>query len=87
MAVSKVKKRRTATQLAADGFAAMVQKMGLADAVRYVQLFNQGAGNYTRERNAWLDKVSHDQIANLMGKTEKKPTRKRKSGKSQKPDG
>jgi hypothetical protein len=45
MAISKGKKRRNAPQLAADGFAAMVQKLGMADAVRYVQLFHQGAGD------------------------------------------
>jgi hypothetical protein len=87
MAVSKEKKRRTAAQLAADGFAAMVQKMGMADAVRYVQLYHQGAGDYTRERHAWLDEVSHDQIANLLAKTGKKSTRKGKVGKVQKAGG
>ena len=43
----------------------MVQTLGMADAVRYVQLYHQGAGDYTRERHEWLDDVSHDQIANL----------------------
>ena len=84
MAISKEKKRRNAAQLAADGFAAMVQKLGMADAVRYVQLYHQGAGDYTRERHAWLDEVSHDQIVTFMAKTEKKGTRKRKGGKAKK---
>ena len=78
MASSKEKKRRSPAQLAADGFAAMVEKLGMADAVRYVQLYHQGAGDYTRERQAWLDEVSHDQIANLMAKTQKKQAGKRK---------
>jgi hypothetical protein len=59
-------------QLAADGFAAMMQKLGMADAVRYVQLFDQGTGDYTRERHEWLDEVGHEQIASLMARTEKK---------------
>jgi hypothetical protein len=87
MAISKEKKRRNAAQLAADGFAAMVQKLGMADAVRYVQLFHQGAGDYSRERHEWLDDVTHDQIANLMAKTQKKPTRERKGGKIKKTGG
>jgi len=87
MAISKERKRRNAAQLAADGFAAMVQKLGMADAVRYVQLFHQGAGDYTRERHEWLDDVTHDQIANLMAKTQKKPIRERKGGKIKKADG
>ena len=84
MASPTRKKRRTAAQLAADGFAAIVQKLGMADAVRYVQLYHQGAGDYTRERHEWLDDVSHDQIMNLMASTEKKGTRKRKRGDVQK---
>jgi hypothetical protein len=75
------KKRRTAAQLAADGFAAMVQSLGMADAVRYVQLYHQGAGDYTQERHEWLDGVSHDQIANLMARTANQGPRKRKRGK------
>ena len=84
MAISTEKKRRNATQLAADGFAAIVQELGMADAVRYVQLYHQGAGDYARERHEWLDEVSHDQITNLMAKTQKKPARKRKGGAVQK---
>ena len=79
-------KRRNAAQLAADGFAAIVQKPGMADAVRYVQLYHQGAGDYTRERHEWLDDVSHDQIANLLATTEKPGARKRKRGGVQKTD-
>ncbi len=77
MANSTGNKRRSATQLAADGFAAMVQSLGMADAVRYVQLYNQGAGDYTQERREWLDKVNHDQVANLMARTKKKSQRRR----------
>jgi hypothetical protein len=51
MATPTGKKSRSAVQLAADGFAEMVEKLGMADAVRYVQLFNPGAGDYTRERH------------------------------------
>ncbi|MBI3407459.1 MAG: hypothetical protein HY040_03775 [Planctomycetes bacterium] len=81
MATSTKKQRRSAAQLAADGFAAIVQKLGMADAVRYVQLYHQGAGDYTRERHQWLDELSHNQVANLMAKSEKKGARKRKRGK------
>jgi hypothetical protein len=84
MANSTGKKRRNATQLAADGFAAMVKSLGMADAVRYVQLYSQGAGNYTRERHEWLDEFSHDQVANLMARIQKERPRKQKSRKVQK---
>jgi hypothetical protein len=38
MAPSTKKDRRNAAQLAADGFAALVEKLGMAEAVRFVQL-------------------------------------------------
>ena len=84
MASSTKTKRRNAAQLAADGFAALVQKLGMAEAIRYVQLYHQGTGDYTRERHEWLDAVSHDQIANLMAEVEKKSGRRRKGAKVQK---
>ncbi len=55
----------------------MVQSLGMADAVRYVQLYNQGAGDYTHERHKWLDETNHDQVANLMARTKKKSQRRR----------
>ena len=67
MATSRKVRRRNAAQLAADGFAAIVAKVGMAEAVRFVQLYHQGAGDYARERHQWLDALTHDQIANLMG--------------------
>jgi hypothetical protein len=77
-------KRRNPAQLAADGFAALVEKLGMAEAVRYVQLYHQGTGDYARERPEWLDAVSHDQVVNLMARAEKPNPRKRKNRKPQK---
>ena len=80
MASAARKKRRNAAQLAAAGFAAVVEKLGMADAVRYVQLYHQGDGDYTRERRQWLDQLSHEQIADLMEKAKRHSLRKRKRG-------
>jgi hypothetical protein len=82
MASAAGKKRRNAAQLAADGFAAVVEKLGMADAIRYVQLYHQGDGDYTRVRHQWLDRVSHEEIAALMSKVEKNTPRKRKRGRA-----
>jgi hypothetical protein len=82
MASAAGKKRRNAAQLAADGFAAVVEKLGMADAIRYVQLYHQGDGDYTRERHQWLDRLSHEEIAELMSKVEKNAPRKRKRGRA-----
>jgi len=83
MATRAITKRRNAAQLAADGFAAVVEKLGMAEAIRYVQLYHPGVGDYTRERQEWLDAMSHDQVANLMANTTTRGARKRKGAKGQ----
>lgn len=80
MATTTRTKRRTAVELAADAFAAVVEKLGMAEAIRYVQLFQQGAGDYTRERHEWLDQVPHEEVVNLMARAEKPNARRRKRG-------
>jgi hypothetical protein len=71
-------KRRTATQLAADGFAALVEKLGMADAIRYVQLYDQGEGDYSQDRHLWLDPLTHEEVARLMVNAEKKRSSRRR---------
>jgi hypothetical protein len=39
-------------QLRAEGFRALVERLGLADAIRFIQQFHPGFGNYTSERQA-----------------------------------
>lgn len=71
---AKIKRRNTA-QLAADGFAALVEKLGMAEALRYVQLNRQGSRDCARERHVWLDTMSHDQIGELSCRRRAKRTR------------
>jgi hypothetical protein len=78
MATPAKTKWRNATRLAADGFAALVDKLGMADAIRYVQHYDPGEGDYTRERRQWLDQLSHKEVAGLMAKAEKKRSARRK---------
>lgn len=70
--------RRNATQLVADGFAALVEKLGMADAIRYVQRYDQGEGDYTRERHQWLDRLTPEEVAALMAKAERRPSSRTK---------
>ena len=78
MATQLKTKRRTARQLAADGFAALVEKLGMADAIRYLQLYDHGEGDYTRERSQWLDTLSHCEVASLMRKAEQRSSARSK---------
>ena len=56
--------------MAADGFTALVEKLGMADAVRFVQLHDPGRGDYTGDRGLWLADLTHDQVADQMARAE-----------------
>jgi hypothetical protein len=70
-------KARTPEELVKDGFAALVEKLGLADAVRFVQTKHPGEGDYTRDRHKWLDQLSEAEIARLVAERGK-PRRRRR---------
>ena len=72
MAMARRTKHRDASALVADGFSALVEKLGMADAVRYVQLMEPNRGDYTRDRHEWLDNLSDDEIARSVKKAQKK---------------
>jgi hypothetical protein len=44
------------------GLAALFDALGPANTLRFLQIFQSGAGDYTRERHAWLDALSLDEI-------------------------
>ena len=60
--------RRTPKQLKSDGFAALVERIGMADAIRYLQLFDPGSGDYTRERRQWLDRLTPNEVSRFVRK-------------------
>ena len=86
MTTATTLKRRTAAQLAADGFAALVEKLGMAEAVRYVQLFEPGAGDYARDRDEWLNPLSSEQIAKQIAQVPEPSPGKKPRRRNQKPD-
>jgi len=44
------------------GMSALFDALGPANALRFLQLFQPGTGDYTRDRHAWLDGLSLDDI-------------------------
>ncbi len=76
MRATTSKKKRTPAQLAAEGFAALVAKLGIADAIRFLHAHDPGKGNYTRDRSQWLDRLDIQKVVKLMGKTPRKRTKK-----------
>ena len=41
---------RTDEELRREGFAALIAALGVGDAIRFVQLYHPGTGDYTAER-------------------------------------
>lgn len=52
----------TPAELNRRGFQALTKELGLAAAIRYVQQFDHGQGDYTTERQQWADSVSLEDI-------------------------
>jgi hypothetical protein len=44
------------------GLEALLEKLGPVDMVEFMQQFDSGYGNYTKERHAWLDNISIETI-------------------------
>jgi len=52
----------TLNQIRMAGLAALVQSLGPVGMVRFLQQYESGAGDYTKERKQWLGKKSIDEI-------------------------
>jgi hypothetical protein len=55
-------KMMTPSQLQAQGIKALVRELGVTGMVRFLQQFEIGAGDYTRERHKWLKGMSVEKI-------------------------
>jgi hypothetical protein len=52
----------TPVELNRRGFNALVNALGYADAIRFIRQFDNGNGDYTKERHQWLDKLTIEDI-------------------------
>ena len=52
----------TPIELNRKGFQSLVSNLGYVDAVRFIHQFDNGSGDYTKERYQWLDKLSREDI-------------------------
>lgn len=44
------------------GLQVLVDTLGYVDAVRFIKQFDQGHGDYTKDRSQWLDHLTLDEI-------------------------
>jgi hypothetical protein len=52
----------TPIELNYKGFQALVEALGYVDAIRFLKQFDQGSGNYTEDRDRWLDNLTLNDI-------------------------
>jgi len=55
-------------KLKKTGIEALYDKLGPVGMIRFLQLYDIGSGDYTKERHEWLDKLSHEDIVNQIKK-------------------
>lgn len=50
------------------GYQALENALGIIGMIRFLQQFETGSGNYTKERKKWIQKMSIDEISKQIDK-------------------
>ena len=53
---------KTQNEIIEQGYQALVDSLGVVDAIRFIQYFSPGKGDYTRDRHQWLEQKSLDDV-------------------------
>lgn len=56
----------TLQQIRAAGIAALSRELGVVGMIRFMEQFEMGQGDYSKDRHKWLDKYSVDDIAKMV---------------------
>jgi hypothetical protein len=70
----------TPQQIRTAGMAALSRELGVVGMIRFMQQFEMGQGDYSKDRHQWLDQYSVADIAKLI--QEKKATQKQRRPKA-----
>ncbi|MDB9342653.1 hypothetical protein [Nodularia spumigena] len=54
---------KTQNEIIKQGYDALINSLGVADTIRFIQYFHPGKGDYTKERHQWLDEKT---LANVL---------------------
>lgn len=57
---------KTQQEVIRQGYQALIDSLGVVDAIRFVQYFSPGKGDYTLERHQWLDQTPLEEILQSM---------------------
>lgn len=61
----------TLNEIRERGYAALVRELGPVGYVRFIQQFETGKGDFTKERQAWAESLTTDQLTNMLLQTQK----------------
>jgi hypothetical protein len=70
----------TPQQIRVAGIAALSKELGVVGMIRFMQQFEMGQGDYSKDRHQWLDQYSVADIAKLV--QEKKAIQKQRRPKA-----
>ena len=68
---------RTLDEIRRVGLDALRKRLGRAGMIRFLQQFESGNGDYSRERRAWVDETSLDDLKRQAARVRRKRPRKR----------
>jgi hypothetical protein len=51
----------TLLEIRREGFQALLDRLGPAGTIRFLQQYDPGRGDYTRDRHLWLDSLGDDE--------------------------
>ena len=57
---------KTQQEIVREGYQILIESMGVVDALRFIQHFNSGQGDYTQARHTWLGQVSLNDVLSAM---------------------
>ena len=55
----------TQMEIYETGLEILSREMGAVGMIRFLQMFEKGKGDYTKERHQWLDQLSIDDVISL----------------------
>jgi len=65
---------KTLHQIKQDGLDVLVEKLGPDDAIRFLQIYETGSGDWTKDRKKILEKDPDKIIKSIMDRRKKVPT-------------
>lgn len=57
---------KTQQEIMREGYRALIDSLGVVDAMRFIQYYSSGQGDYTQERHQWLARTPLDDILTSM---------------------